>query len=572
MRPVRLLPVGMLPLVVGSLLLSLGAVGCGARTSVDDTGGGGEAGTTTTTTTGTTCACASDADCPAGTVCSACECLSECAAPGGCPQPLGCCSGACTDFSSDPSNCGGCEQVCDLPHATAACVDFGCVVASCDAGFADCDGSHSNGCETPAAACVCSAGEVAGCYGGPAGTEGVGVCKGGVAQCVGGAGWGPCEGEVVPSAEACDGLDGDCDGHGDDWDPDGDGWSACDGDCCETALCSPTPELVNPGAMEHPANFVDDDCNPGTGDDEPYPTCSEIALQTPTSSLELLKAMDLCVFTVESPASPKDATWGVISAALTLADGSSAPSDVQVGVLSGYGQVTSPQYGETMAAMSTGTARDEGDPGFVHPQNGYAIGQIGNFVAGTLAAIPADFLAPSAGQVPSGCFPCEGSCAAAFDSVGLKVRIRTPTNADALEFHASFFSAEYPESVCSEFDDFFVALLDSQHPDTPADKNVARAPGGELLSVNTAPFSVCVQPQCSMGAEELVGTGMGGWDGTLVDGGGTSWVLAGAPIVPGETIELRFAVWDATDGNVDSLVLLDRFRFRVIGEGAPPSP
>ena len=37
--------------------------------------------------------------------------------------------------------------------------------------------------------------------------------------------------------------------------------------------------------------------------------------------------------------------------------------------------------------------------------------------------------------------------------------------------------------------------------------------------------------------------------------------------VPGETIEIQFMVWDAGDHNVDSLVLLDKFKWNVT-----PSP
>jgi hypothetical protein len=507
-----------LPFVV----LGLATSGCGARVLVDgaggDTGGGGAGGTitTTTTTTETPCFCATNADCPTGTACADCQCIF------------------------------------------------------CAEGFADCDGIEANGCEAAAGTCICSPGEVSSCYDGPAGTEGFGVCKAGLAACAGGTAWGPCEGQLVPSAETCDGLDGDCDGHDDTWDPDGDGWTACDGDCCETTACAPASEQVNPGAMEYPGNGVDDDCNPATPDGAPFPDCGGPALQAPTSALDLVEAMDLCVFTSETPPSPKEKTWGVISAALTLADGSTevAPADVQAGVLADYGQAVVPEHGTTMAAISSGTARDEGDPGFVHPQNGYAGGQFGNFVAGTQSPVPADFLAANFDQVPSGCYVCKDLCAMAFDSVALKLRIRTPTNTDALQLRANFFSAEYPESVCTEFNDFFVALLDSQHPEIPADKNIAHA----SLSVNTALFASCAYPSCSLGSAELAGTGMGGWDGTLVDGGATSWTVVDAPIVPGETIELRLVIWDATDGNVDSLVLLDRFRFRVIGQAPPPSP
>ncbi len=51
------------------------------------------------------------------------------------------------DTSSDANNCGACGRVCTLPRATPACVTSACVVGSCDAGYDNCDGIHSNGCE-----------------------------------------------------------------------------------------------------------------------------------------------------------------------------------------------------------------------------------------------------------------------------------------------------------------------------------------------------------------------------------------------------------------------------------------
>ena len=53
------------------------------------------------------------------------------------------------------------------------------------------------------------------CYTGKAGTNGVGLCKGGVQSCKGGA-WGGCVGQVTPVAEVCDKLDNDCDGQTDE--------------------------------------------------------------------------------------------------------------------------------------------------------------------------------------------------------------------------------------------------------------------------------------------------------------------------------------------------------------------
>ena len=53
------------------------------------------------------------------------------------------------------------------------------------------------------------------CYGGAAGTCGIGACRPGVQYCLDGQ-WGPCVGEVDPQPEVCDGRDQDCNGSADD--------------------------------------------------------------------------------------------------------------------------------------------------------------------------------------------------------------------------------------------------------------------------------------------------------------------------------------------------------------------
>ena len=63
--------------------------------------------------------------------------------------------------------------------------------------------------------CECLPGDVQSCYTGDPDTLGVGVCDGGSMQCEGGV-WGPCESEVLPSPEVCNGLDDDCNGSIDD--------------------------------------------------------------------------------------------------------------------------------------------------------------------------------------------------------------------------------------------------------------------------------------------------------------------------------------------------------------------
>ncbi|WP_249039713.1 Kelch repeat-containing protein, partial [Archangium gephyra] len=73
----------------------------------------------------------------------------------------------------------------------------------------DCDGV-----ENETSVCVCVPGASESCYGGPTGTQGVGVCSAGTRTCnASGTAWGTCTGDVTPVAELCfNTQDDDCDG------------------------------------------------------------------------------------------------------------------------------------------------------------------------------------------------------------------------------------------------------------------------------------------------------------------------------------------------------------------------
>ncbi len=109
-----------------------------------------------------------DDDCDPATADGSFDC------PGAGP-PTCCGAGGCSQLA-DVMNCGGCNLACMLAHATPACVNLKCTVASCDAGFADCDMKAPNGCEVDtnndpahcggcASACVVAHG-TGGCAGG----------------------------------------------------------------------------------------------------------------------------------------------------------------------------------------------------------------------------------------------------------------------------------------------------------------------------------------------------------------------------------------------------------------------
>jgi hypothetical protein len=116
------------------------------------------------------------------------------------------------------------------------------------------------------------------CYDGPPATRNVGVCLQGTRACVGGV-VSACEGEVLPTAEVCNGKDDDCNGVVDDipvtaqgtygkltYDCDAGGVGACAfGKTVCTANGPTCQSIVGTGAPEI-CNGIDDDCN-GSVDD-----------------------------------------------------------------------------------------------------------------------------------------------------------------------------------------------------------------------------------------------------------------------------------------------------------------
>lgn len=108
-------------------------------------------------------------------------------------RDIGTCSDGTQTCSSDGRTLGPCGG--DVIPATE----------NCDNELDDdCNGSVNNG-------CPCTG--LPACYGGPDGTEGKGICVGGVRTCNEDSQWGNCEGQVLPGKEDCaTPEDEDCDG------------------------------------------------------------------------------------------------------------------------------------------------------------------------------------------------------------------------------------------------------------------------------------------------------------------------------------------------------------------------
>lgn len=430
-----------------------------------------------------------------------------------------------------------------------------------DPGDEDCDGLVNESGE----GCICEPGSVAPCYSGPPATEGVGACKGGQQTCnPDGLGFGPCDGEVVPSMDTCgNGVDEDCSGTADDTpDIDGDGWNACNGDCCEVAGsgCAGDPAKVNPGALEILANGDDDDCDPTSSDIVPLPGCSSSPKFLMVTGVDFAQAIDLCQLTITNPPMPQK-KWGLISATQLLSNGAQ-PTNAQLQTMQssqtavltdfGTGGVV-PQKNGTMGGLSTGLMRDENDGALMQPNSGT------NF--NVASAAPAAYLVAHAGVLPAD-GSCNGACPTgsnAYDPVNVRMSIRVPTNVSSLLYDFAFFTGEY-DFACSQYNDFHLGLLQTTAAGNPVDKNIALDPlSGSPISADNLNYSVCTQKlcyTCASGPGKLAGTGL-----SATGGAGTEWLTATGAVVPGETIQLDVMVFDVSDGVNDSIILVDNFRW-----------
>jgi hypothetical protein len=335
-----------------------------------------------------------------------------------------------------------------------------------------------------------------------------------------------------------------CEGVDPSIDNDLDGWTGASGDCND---CT---EQMNPGAQDYTGNNIDEDCN-GPADDNPI-GCDGSLTVADSDPLNGARAMDLCKVA-------EGQSWGVISARYLRSDGQPLEDpNLQLGrgILDGFGPNVNPQEGVKLLALSSGAARQPNDPGYVSV-SGF---EKDFFPHGAPAGFPKE--SPSCPGVTTG---------EPYDSAGIEVVIRTPTNAKSLSFNLNFYTYEFPEYICSEFNDFFVALL-SPPPANYPDGNISFDSMNNLISVNAGFLEVC-NPQmageknfpCLLGPSQLIGTG---YDEQINGSAATGWLKTSSAVEdPGGEITLFFTIWDSGDPDLDSTVLLDNFVFNV--DGAP---
>ncbi len=302
--------------------------------------------------------------------------------------------------------------------------------------------------------------------------------------------------------------------------------------------CNPSP-----ANFDIPGNNCDDD---GDGKVDNVIVC-DIGLPKTGDALAFAKSIGLCQ-------QASGSQWGVVSATYTQGyQRNDAPSADQHGILAKFGSVIKPREGGRLGVLSSGDA-DEMDT--CNPFGG-------TFKGGCPMTGP--------GAAPPGYPKKAGSCAVSNnvnDVSTVKLIIQVPANAKGFAFDFDFYSGEWPEYVCTTYNDAFIAYLKSSAFNGGAADNVSFDAKNNPVSVNNGFFDRCspanakvgclgnpTTSACSGGPGELQGTGFlaaGSHCGQKDSGGGaTGWLTTLAPVAQGETITLEFMVWDTGDQAYD---------------------
>ncbi len=343
-----------------------------------------------------------------------------------------------------------------------------------------------------------------------------------------------------------DNIDNNCNGliDAEETDQDGDGFGPCDvhPDCNDNNI------LIGPASIEDPTDGIDNDCDGGIDEEEVGCDCGGEPGGEPMEQ-QMLKAMGLCNSAIIQSATLSGDpvaygvydTWGAIVPRL-----STQPDD---GL---------PTQNCKWAYLSSGVALDP------DPQGSW------DSDLGISEADPA----PTSGQ--------DG--ADIHDLTQFIVTLRVPINVTGFSFDFIFFSSEYPEWVCSQFNDTFYALVDNEPQLNGGQRtNISFDNQQNEITVNNGFFepaptwSVSITGTGYELSESMPMCGLGdGVPGCTVpnpcpafQGSTTGWLRTTSPLSPGEDVTLTFSVHDEGDGVLDSAVVIDNFRWQTVPIDGP---
>lgn len=334
-------------------------------------------------------------------------------------------------------------------------------------------------------------------------------------------------------------------------DLDQDGFTEEQGDCndCDADMNPAAAEIIWVDPNGSPPR--DENCN-GLINEAP-PTCDDNLALDSEDPMDAAKAIGLCS--------------NVISAKWILADGSDIPTDPEKraafhlghGILSKFGTNNAPHEGKRMLILSSGTARNTNDPGYIY--RSFSKGYTSN---------PTDSapITGNCGDIPVGL---------AHDAAGVEFEIQLPSNMEgfALDYH--FFTHAWSDSVCSPATDFFTTRL---LPSVPPDNDYL----AHQVTSND-PFEHCNCPQkpclagsmaisykCNGGIDALAGTPFAtdlanpGWSHAS-----SGWLQERAYYTErGRKFRIRLSTYDLFDGANDSSVLIDNWHWAFANANITP--
>lgn len=269
---------------------------------------------------------------------------------------------------------------------------------------------------------------------------------------------------------------------------------------------------------------------------------------------------------------------GLVAASFTRGHASSEPpADGQHGVLPAFGKVVVPREGARLGVLSTGWARAFDDVSATSCDPASLVHCFKQGVA-MQNGLPVPGATPSGHPAPApGCATSDQ----VFDPISVKLEVEVPEGAGGFALDFDFFSGEWPDYVCTKYNDGFLLLVDGV--------NVALDAAGRTLSVNNAFFDRCTvgtqtgcrgdppifgTSTCGGDLAELEGTGFyapglycNGQPST--GGGATGWLTTQAPVQAGGKLRMELLIWDTGDPKFDSTVLVDHFRW--VPEASAPS-
>lgn len=243
-----------------------------------------------------------------------------------------------------------------------------------------------------------------------------------------------------------------------------------------------------------------------------------------------------------------------------------------VHVLAGQvGHLLEPRLGSRMVVLSTGHAEKLTDPTYLLPDSaleghdpGYLPPPIDPHPVAEDATCTEHPDLLGTGDCSNSLGPEWYSPGSVYDYAAVEVEAEVPMGAVAAQWDFAFITSEYPGFWLWDHNDMHVAWLESEL----WTGNVAFDASGMPISVH----SVFLEYKGACHAQDPDCTPSDVLHGTSVfDHGATRWLTADVPVVPGETIHLTLAIFDAFDELEVSFVIFDNFRYRCAGGAAGPT-